>query len=288
MTTKKFADGEPRCEIVTATKDLVDDLLRRNVSNRSVRKSHLQYLKREIAEGRMVLTNQGLGVDVDGNLIDGQHRLLALQELDYPPVQILVVYDLPREARSVVDVGVKRNMSDILHFAFNRPDVMVGMVAVCRAWLMFVHKKHRDPGYKMSPSEAHETFDILSPALTNLYLIPGCRSLPAPVLAAICHALVLRPDDTRPLMFAQKLVSGAELGEGSPILLLRNWLAKAKGTLGGKPIASERFDQTATALTHYLQGKDRSILRKRADALAWLTSAVKNTYTAATGEPTNG
>jgi hypothetical protein len=100
-------------QIKTATRQLVDSLLEMNTNNRAVRKSVVDCYKQDIADGRWYLTNQGIGVDINGVLIDGQHRLLAIKESGYPPIPLLIVSGLSVEAQTAIDQHSKRSVRDV-------------------------------------------------------------------------------------------------------------------------------------------------------------------------------
>ena len=74
---------EPTCQIVTASKWLVDALLAMNSSNRRHKVSRSHQLATDILLGKFLLTASGIGVDRNGVLSDGQHRLHAIKHAGY-------------------------------------------------------------------------------------------------------------------------------------------------------------------------------------------------------------
>lgn len=256
---KRWISNTPKCEIVTATQEVVELLLATNTGNRQIRPSHRQYLRGVIDDGSYVLTNQGIGVDVDGVLIDGQHRLGAIALAGFPPVQLLIVYGLPRAARSAIDLGVKRTMGDLMHFAFNRPEATSVMIAICRFWGQEIIKGGRGTK-KPTPHEMLEWYTALLPAMEQVLCIPAAAKLPAPVIAAICGRLMLAPGDPRPLQFIKQVLTGANLDANSPALRLRNWLVSTrnKGS-GGHVLQLDRYNKTSGALEAFLE--DRPVMR---------------------------
>lgn len=253
----KFLSSIPQASVVTVNQELVEDLLARNLNNRGVRETHIAYLITQIATDQYCLTNNGIGIDIHGELIDGQHRLLALRAAEYPRVPILIVWGLPPESRAIVDQGLRRTMADIFHFAFKKPHVTALTIAICRFWGTY---KSGVQSRKPTPTEMLEWYESLSPTFEGIVDLPNAHRLPSPVLAAICGERLANPDDERYHLFTEKLVSGASLEENSPVLKLRNWLAAGKSGTGGASVQKERFEKTLGALRAYLEDRTLSKL----------------------------
>ncbi|MFB8416467.1 hypothetical protein ACFC63_13300 [Streptomyces albidoflavus] len=66
-------------KVTLVTPELAIEWLRRNIeNNRPVSHGKVRQWKTDIEQGRWKLTHQGIAFDPEGNLIDGQHRLLAI------------------------------------------------------------------------------------------------------------------------------------------------------------------------------------------------------------------
>ena len=106
-------------QVVVMNKTKVDQLLEMNINNRPIKRSVVDRYKRDIVSGHWIITNQGIGVSDSGVLIDGQHRLLAIKECGYPPVEMLIVSGLPVESQRVIDQHAKRSARDVFKFVYN-------------------------------------------------------------------------------------------------------------------------------------------------------------------------
>lgn len=105
-------------QIVTVTPDIARQWLARNTRNRRVAPGAVQKYARDMAEGRWQFAADPIRFDIDGNMIDGQHRTHAVaQQPAGFSVQMLVVTGLPRESQSVMDQGKKRSGTDQLGLA---------------------------------------------------------------------------------------------------------------------------------------------------------------------------
>jgi hypothetical protein len=82
-----------------------------NKDNRPLRHWWVENMAAAIRRGEWVTTHQGLAFTEDGELVDGQHRLMAVK-LAKMPVQMMVSHGVPKSAFSVLDIGAKRNIAD--------------------------------------------------------------------------------------------------------------------------------------------------------------------------------
>lgn len=88
--------------------------LERNCKNRPVSAGQVERYARDMAAGNWMITNQGIGFDVDGALIDGQHRLNAIIRAGVG-IHMQVTRGLPPMARRHVDQGYQRDIAGVLH-----------------------------------------------------------------------------------------------------------------------------------------------------------------------------
>lgn len=86
-------------------------LLGVNGSNRNVKKRHVTALSRIITEGHWEPYASMISVDVNGSLIDGQHRLLACVAANLP-IEVILSTGQTVKSRFVVDTGAKRSLGD--------------------------------------------------------------------------------------------------------------------------------------------------------------------------------
>lgn len=102
-----------RSEVVQVTPDMAREYLARNHSNRRVGKTAVRALTGAINRGEWKLTHQGLAFDEDDNLIDGQHRLLAIIAAD-KAVPMMITTGLPRSTFTALDQGHRRQAGQVI------------------------------------------------------------------------------------------------------------------------------------------------------------------------------
>lgn len=102
-------------EIVTMTPEwAVEILAKQNTNNRTMRKAIVARYAEAIINNEWRLTQQGIAIDKNGVLLDGQHRLAAIVRAQ-KPVEIAIAMDCDPEIFKVLDTGATRKASDVLH-----------------------------------------------------------------------------------------------------------------------------------------------------------------------------
>ena len=92
--------------------------LARNTDNRPLSRSTVRRYARLMADGRWMVSTDAVGFDLDGKLVNGQHRLTAAAEhgeAGGDPVPMLVATGLSPAVFAVLDAGKPRSGRDVLH-----------------------------------------------------------------------------------------------------------------------------------------------------------------------------
>ena len=247
--------------IETATRELVDGLLERNMHNRTMRQGIVLAYESEIKSGRWIVTNQGIGVDVNGILVDGQHRLQAIKNCGYPPIKLLVVRGLSTDASAVVDQHAKRNIRDAIFFALGTR-VSRCAPAVCRV----IFWRTRPEGDRIrTQATVHQVTDIMAKYKDELDRVIHAprneQSFAAPHYAAFVIAAheTGRIDDV--CAFLRSVEDGENLTKKMPAWHLNKFLhGETRGSSGGSQ-QTERYDKTYRATIAHLAGQEMVILR---------------------------
>jgi len=94
------------------TPEKASEWLVRNEGNRPVRRWWVNALSGMIKKGYWICSHQGVAFSESGKLLDGQHRLMAIQQSGIS-VPVCVFWNVPDDAFKVLDAGIKRAMSDL-------------------------------------------------------------------------------------------------------------------------------------------------------------------------------
>ncbi len=102
-----------RSRVQTITPAKAAEMLAANTINRPLSRQVVRAFADAMARGDWMVTHQGIAFDVNGVLVDGQHRLAAVIEAD-TPVEMTVFTDVDEGTFDVLDTGKRRNAADVL------------------------------------------------------------------------------------------------------------------------------------------------------------------------------
>ncbi len=98
--------------IETITPEIAKELLQNQARNRKWKRSEIDNHKSEMTQGNWQINGQTIVINNRGQMVDGQHRLMALIESGMT-LPFIVVRGVAQEAVKTIDVGRKRSMGDI-------------------------------------------------------------------------------------------------------------------------------------------------------------------------------
>jgi hypothetical protein len=107
------ASSKLRIEQVNISPGIAQAWLDRNLRNRRVRRALVRRLASDIRNDKWEVSGDAIRFDTDGNLIDGQHRLMACVEAG-KAIRSFVVYGLDQSVQNVIDTGTVRSKGDML------------------------------------------------------------------------------------------------------------------------------------------------------------------------------
>lgn len=219
------------------TPDIAKALLNGNIKNRKVRPRVVEAYARDMKNGKWQYTGDAIRLDADGNLIDGQHRLQA-SILSDSGFYTKVIRGLPKETMLVMDAGAARSHSDHLTVQGHK----YGRDKVTALRMFILVDEHYTTNRSITATRAYTTSEILK--MMDLFPeleedIKLCKAAYAStrlnasaMMGFMCLARYNgQGEDARE--FIERLLSGANLAEDDPILVLRQniWrLREARAT----------------------------------------------------------
>lgn len=96
------------------TPEMAHDLLLKNTYNRPINRTKVERLINDIKSGKFEMTHQPIALDENGVLVDGQHRLTAIDESGIA-VEMFIAYNAPRSTK--IDIGLARDTRTSLYMA---------------------------------------------------------------------------------------------------------------------------------------------------------------------------
>jgi hypothetical protein len=216
----------PSISIEKVTPDTATEWLKQNLHNRNIRPGRVAEIARDMANGDFQFTGDPIKFSRDGELIDGQHRLAAVQQSGLT-LAFTVVRGLPRTAQDVVDIGAGRTTADVLRIAGHSHPAILAAAArlVTLVDLRLINDTdHRRT--RLTHAEVRHAVDtlglLLERACDRVATLRHGVACPPSVLAAgyfLCERVA--DNDTADEFFS-RLHDGAMLATGSPVLALRN------------------------------------------------------------------
>lgn len=100
--------------LMTITPQMAGQMLEKNIANRKVNQANVNRIAADMATGNYKVNGETIKISPNGEILDGQHRLLACVKSGMP-FQTYVVYDVERETVGTIDMGKGRSVADSLN-----------------------------------------------------------------------------------------------------------------------------------------------------------------------------
>jgi hypothetical protein len=184
--------------------------------NRNINRSHIEFFKRQLTADQMQITSDGIALDENEGVTNGQHRLTACVETGIA-FQALVVRGISHDtALKCVDSGRVRTEADRLGMigetnTARKASIGRGLALLTNVDLYFSDRLEHEVIYR-----ALEEFRS---AVETVIAAPSRKRLPSAV-GAVAAVMIARgiPE------FWHGVLTGEGLSSGDPRLLLRTWL----------------------------------------------------------------
>lgn len=261
--SERQARLRPEATVVTVDPTTATHWLTRNSANRPVRHVVVSKYADDMTNGRWCLTGAPIQFAVDGTLLDGQHRLLAIIESGVT-LPLFVVNGLPLEARPYMDVGTKRTLADQLGIAgYQHRATLAAGARLALAWatdrLM----------YRMENLSDAEVREFIEKNPTLLDAAEFAASVRLPITGSVVCAVTWRLTDAghnrqRVHDFFQAIADMRSDGPGDPKYALLNRINRARR-------ARERFKST-TVLSMVIRAYNADYLGTRIHRMQATTS----------------
>ena len=128
-------------KIVTMTPEWAKSILdSQNSKNRAIRPNAVKKIAAAILDGDWKLSHQGIAIDTNGHLQDGQHRLAAVVQSGMS-IQISLTTGCDPQSFDVLDCGVNRTAADALARigSNNSPRCSAGL----KCYILYKNNSHR-------------------------------------------------------------------------------------------------------------------------------------------------
>lgn len=256
---------EPVVDIHVITRELGEELLSRNMMNRTMPKNRIKILAETFTEDYQ-FTGDTIKVSSEGVLIDGQHRLTALQNLGWPSVRMVIVRGLEPKVKLYIDQGKKRNIVDSLQIHMDdkiktRLSHIANYIAYHEnGWGANGRKSLNIPNQKRIIMENYEQAETL---LSNfLECGKNIKFFANSFYAAFLVIAKQTGKMSKVVEFMKQVAKGTNLTEKCPAYHLRN-LVLNKAYDSTSELHKDRFIKTIIATRAYLNGETMNVLRRK-------------------------
>lgn len=221
---------EPITEIVTLSPELAMVFLSRNAGNRHVSETNLERIKKDILHGNWVFNGESIVISDTGELNDGQHRCRAVVETGVP-VRMAIVIGAKRETRMTLDQGATRTIGHYLSMKGHTHANALGTAV--NYYAQYKERGQLSNSGHLRPTKAEMLLYIekhrgLSESVSYVSR-PGASSIASIGMLAFCrYAFFEAAGEDAANEFIDRLLSGAGLHQGNPILYCRNRLIETK------------------------------------------------------------
>ncbi len=210
------------------TPEMAAEFLEANGTNRKISRNVVDRYARAMRAGRWKLSHQGIAFDIDGRLVDGQHRLTAILQSG-ETIESLVVHNAPRDMFDVLDNGKSRSPGDTLGIlgATNRihcASSLKVMKAYAVAQRENINLFQAMRGNRLENWELEAWFSTY-PQVQDWVngacaIVKATRCLPSTSAATATLTLAARIEPAKTASFVDAMVSMEDLKSGSAVLAL--------------------------------------------------------------------
>jgi len=250
-------------------KKIALEMLKNNTMNRKKTRANIDFVKNEIISGNFAINGATVVIATDGTLLDGQHRLFAVEELDVE-VDMIIVENVNKKVFSTIDSGKNRTAGDVLSskgiknangvasairriiekFSSNRKIGKGGTVKISNTEILSFYEKNKDT-LESTYSFCHSMYQSETRVIT------------ASVATAMIF-LLSKEHKQKAKSFVREIYTGNREYESNAGLVLRKRLLNNKID-GIKLNDSKLRGLFISAFRNYKQGKDVSRIQLNND-----------------------
>lgn len=257
--------GVPEARLHRITPQTARVWLKHNNDNyRKIREGYVLQLADSMRRGEWIITGDAIKFDRNGNLIDGQHRLLAVIESGVD-IEAFVITQIENAAQEVMDSGRGRTLADRLRRRGEK--YYSELSSTLRLLTLMKHAgTFREPWAQYTHLQMINLLEE-HPDIRDFYIKQDLKKIKYPIgLGWALYYLFAQVDEEDARVFFERLTTGLDLTDpADPILKLRELVIKFSQLPPGQRI--EVFvvgALTIKAWNAWRRGQDVHQLRWRA------------------------
>ena len=216
-----------KIEVVRMTPDMARAILKNNPNNRNVKRDRVSLYASDMEKGRWQLNGESIVIDANGNLKDGQHRLMAVIKSQCT-VPMVVVTGVDADC-NIYDRGSGRSVKDIMTMTMeDKWKQSNHIIAICNRFL-YMKKSNNSCNSDFDVIKFIETYENELEQIYHIAINKKQYSRSATVTCAIFIALHNGESIDKLNKYVQVLNTGMmEVSTDSPAILVRNMYVEKK------------------------------------------------------------
>ena len=252
--------------LLEITPEVAEVMLRKKNTNRTLKLSQLNRIKRALEQERWEINGETIIFDHAGQLIEGQHRLKAVVESGYT-IRTLVVRGIDRERFKTMGQGSKRTAGDILGIqgVKNSRNIAAALRWVYR----YEHDMMMNAHPNVTDDELADTITEHEAIIESLSFGVKAHSLAAPGMVTALHYLCSQRDKALANHFFWTFATGEHLEKGDAILVLRDRFLQGLGKRKARLILRDEQKAPMIVLAWNIIRKDGYVKLKDSKRLSW-------------------
>lgn len=252
-------------KVIAITPEFAKEILEtKNTKNRPMNQGAINRYAQSMTSRTWKLNGQCIVFAEDGSLLDGQNRLQAVVKAKVS-VPMLVMYNVPDEARPTIDLGIKRSTRDILYFnGYRNSNIMAPVVRLAFIYdILDRNMNLRGKTMCINNDIISRHAEFLTPDVEHsVRIAANCKYHLQPSVLGFCHLIFARKHKSEADEFMHLLKFGTDLKENHPALVLRKALHSARSK-------SKKSFKVRIQIALYFKAWNAFIKGKKITELSW-------------------
>ena len=246
-----------KMEVIKLTPELAGELLKKNTLNRPLSEANIDVFVRAIKRGEWALNGEPIIIFENGDIGSGQHRCHAVIRSGIA-IDTVMMSGVDSRTFGTLDTGKPRSSSDFLAI---KGEVNTGRLAAAARAFLSCQITGRD-AYCITNLQVGKCVEDHPHLRLWVQKYAGSTKAKSIIPASICGYLAIASEKygfEKLDVFFHRLVTGFDLAQGDPALVLRErFLAQTKTA---RISASQQKAFMIKAINAHLLGKKLAILR---------------------------
>lgn len=216
-------------DIELITPKIAGEILERNLKNRYLSEDRAKQYAEDMKEDEWQENSAGIGISAEGDLVDGQHRLRAI-ELSGKAQKLIVVRGINKNSIQTTDIGKKRTNADMLEInGYKNKTNLSSAAAICLDFQngeYFPRRRTKTPTKILNYVKKNPRLYLLITSHMRLQSNKKIRSMISVSLLTALHHQFAIGNKSEADLFIDSFINGEGLSATDPARVFREKLQK--------------------------------------------------------------